>query len=184
MFKGPLETDHEPLSWHAQANASDLVFISYIVFTMRTATLLSLALATLANAATPDQWRGRTIYQVITDRFARTDGSTTYTCNSENRAYCGGTWQGLINHLDYIQGLGISAVYSLCQKLFMWLMWFSSGYPPLPRIFREIPEMATPIMVTGNRICTHSMPTSEQQTTSRLCRQLCINGACTSWSTS
>ncbi|KAL9108003.1 MAG: hypothetical protein Q9227_007218 [Pyrenula ochraceoflavens] len=78
---------------------------------MKATAFLSLALATFANAASPDDWRGRTIYQVITDRFARSDGSTTYTCNSEDRAYCGGTWQGLIQHLDYIQGLGITAVW-------------------------------------------------------------------------
>lgn len=44
----------------------------------------------------------------MTDRFARTDGSTTAACNLND--YCGGTWQGLINHLDYIQGMGFTAV--------------------------------------------------------------------------
>ncbi|TKA60936.1 Alpha-amylase A type-3 [Cryomyces minteri] len=71
----------------------------------------ALALASSALAATPAQWRGRSIYQVLTDRFARADGSTTATCNTGDRVYCGGTYQGIIKQLDYIQGMGFSAVW-------------------------------------------------------------------------
>lgn len=46
----------------------------------------------------------------MTDRFARTDGSTTHACNTTEGLYCGGTWRGMINHLDYIQGMGFDAV--------------------------------------------------------------------------
>ncbi|KAL2868005.1 alpha-amylase [Aspergillus lucknowensis] len=46
----------------------------------------------------------------MTDRFARTDGSTTQACNATEGLYCGGTWRGMINHLDYIQGMGFDAV--------------------------------------------------------------------------
>ncbi|KAL4873278.1 hypothetical protein BDV12DRAFT_182498 [Aspergillus spectabilis] len=46
----------------------------------------------------------------MTDRFARTDGSTTHACNLKEGSYCGGTWRGTINHLDYIQGMGFDAV--------------------------------------------------------------------------
>ncbi|EAU35425.1 hypothetical protein ATEG_03623 [Aspergillus terreus NIH2624] len=46
----------------------------------------------------------------MTDRFARTDGSTTAACNTTAGLYCGGTWRGTINHLDYIQGMGFDAV--------------------------------------------------------------------------
>jgi alpha-amylase len=46
----------------------------------------------------------------MTDRFARTDGSTTYPCNTTAGLYCGGTWRGTINQLDYIQGMGFDAV--------------------------------------------------------------------------
>jgi hypothetical protein len=75
--------------------------------------LLSITLLSVLNvafAATADQWAGRTIYQVITDRFARTDGSTTAVCNTGDRVFCGGSWRGIINKLDYIQGLGADAV--------------------------------------------------------------------------
>ena len=61
-----------------------------------------------ASALTPAQWRAQSIYQVITDRFARTDGSTSAPCDLNK--YCGGTWQGLVNKLDYIQNMGFSAV--------------------------------------------------------------------------
>jgi alpha-amylase len=74
-----------------------------------------LALSHLAYAATPAQWRSKSIYQVLTDRFARTDGSTTATCNTGDRVYCGGTYQGLIKKLDYIQGMGFTAVGVPCS---------------------------------------------------------------------
>lgn len=58
----------------------------------------------------PEQWRDQSIYQIVTDRFARTDGSTTAECNLDIQPYCGGTWQGIIQKLDYIQGMGFTAV--------------------------------------------------------------------------
>jgi alpha-amylase len=38
-----------------------------------------------AIAATPAQWRSQSIYFMLTDRFARTDGSTTAACNTADR---------------------------------------------------------------------------------------------------
>jgi len=70
-----------------------------------------LLLAATATAAPKDQWRPRAIYQVMVDRFARTDNSTTSPCNVTDRAYCGGTWRGLLYHLDYIQGMGLDAIW-------------------------------------------------------------------------
>ncbi|KAJ5669398.1 hypothetical protein N7462_010468 [Penicillium macrosclerotiorum] len=64
-----------------------------------------------AMAATPAQWRSQSIYFMLTDRFARTDGSTTASCDTSAREYCGGTWQGIINQLDYIQGMGFTAIW-------------------------------------------------------------------------
>ncbi|KAF4547884.1 Alpha-amylase A type-1/2-like protein [Elsinoe fawcettii] len=66
-------------------------------------------LASLTTALTGVQWRSQSIYQVIIDRFARTDGSTTAACNINYD--CGGSWRGLINRLDYIQGMGFTAVW-------------------------------------------------------------------------
>ncbi|PQE09253.1 hypothetical protein CJF32_00010703 [Rutstroemia sp. NJR-2017a WRK4] len=62
-------------------------------------------------AATPDQWRERSIYQVFTDRFARTDSTNTTACPSQFYGYCGGTWRGIINKLDYIQDMGFTAIW-------------------------------------------------------------------------
>jgi alpha-amylase len=39
----------------------------------------------------------------MVDRFARTDGSTDASCVLYE--FCNGTWAGLINKLDYIQGM-------------------------------------------------------------------------------
>ncbi|KAF8885592.1 glycoside hydrolase family 13 protein [Infundibulicybe gibba] len=75
-----------------------------------TLALGALLAAPCALAATPDEWRSRTIYQVVTDRFA-TNNDTSATCDSAARKYCGGTWQGIIKHLDYIQGMGFDAVW-------------------------------------------------------------------------
>ncbi|KAJ5532021.1 glycoside hydrolase superfamily [Penicillium frequentans] len=63
-----------------------------------------------ALAASIEQWKTRTVYQTMTDRFARTDGSITAPCNASAGLYCGGTWQGTIDKLDYIQDMGFDAV--------------------------------------------------------------------------
>src|ERR1700735_3854318 len=44
----------------------------------------------------------------MTDRFARTDGSTSAPCDLWH--YCGGTWAGITNKLDYVQSMGFSAI--------------------------------------------------------------------------
>lgn len=77
-------------------------------------TLIFLWLASLlrmASAAQAADWRGRSVYFLLTDRFARTDNSTTAACDVSQRVYCGGTWQGIINHLDYIQNMGFTAIW-------------------------------------------------------------------------
>ncbi|RAH81948.1 alpha-amylase [Aspergillus japonicus CBS 114.51] len=73
--------------------------------------------ATLASwtvrveAASRDQWLGRSVYQIVTDRFARTDNSTTAACDAAQGNYCGGSFRGIINRLDYIQELGFDAIW-------------------------------------------------------------------------
>ncbi|OBT61381.1 hypothetical protein VE03_09244 [Pseudogymnoascus sp. 23342-1-I1] len=59
-------------------------------------------------AKTAAEWRELSIYQVLTDRFATTDGSSP-TCAITD--YCGGTWAGIESQLDYIQGMGFEAVW-------------------------------------------------------------------------
>lgn len=69
---------------------------------LRVAAAASLALSGLASAAGIEEWKSRSIYQVMIDRYARTDGSTDHKC--EAHLFCGGTWAGLAKNLDYIQG--------------------------------------------------------------------------------
>mmetsp|Transcript_6689 Transcript_6689/g.6554 ORF Transcript_6689/g.6554 Transcript_6689/m.6554 type:complete len:270 (-) Transcript_6689:602-1411(-) len=73
---------------------------------------LLLLLATFfssTNAATKDQWRSRTIYQLLTDRFSRGNGDNSPCPNLGN--YCGGTFNGITQNLDYIQNMGFDAIW-------------------------------------------------------------------------
>ncbi|KAF7982410.1 hypothetical protein HWV62_28519 [Athelia sp. TMB] len=66
----------------------------------------------VTEAATASEWRKRTIYQIVTDRFALDNNTgTNVTCDTSLRAYCGGSWRGVIKQLDYIQQLGFDAVW-------------------------------------------------------------------------
>ncbi|KFY18754.1 hypothetical protein V493_08372 [Pseudogymnoascus sp. VKM F-4281 (FW-2241)] len=66
--------------------------------------LTAISFLPIAAAKTAAEWRELSIYQVLTDRFATTDG-TSPSC--EITDYCGGTWKGLENKLDYIQDMGV-----------------------------------------------------------------------------
>ena len=70
--------------------------------------ILSLLCICLAHKS-PEEWKTRTIYQLLTDRFARTDGSSNY-CGDLSK-YCGGTYKGIIDNLDYITGMGFDAIW-------------------------------------------------------------------------
>ena len=55
-----------------------------------------------------EEWKSRTIYQIITDRFAPTKGMS----NCKNlKEYCGGTFKGITKNLDYIKELGFNAIW-------------------------------------------------------------------------
>ena len=55
-----------------------------------------------------EEWKTRVIYQLLTDRFARTNGDQS-GCDVHN--YCGGTFRGIINNLEYITGMGFNAIW-------------------------------------------------------------------------
>jgi alpha-amylase len=48
--------------------------------------------------------------RIVTDRFALPDGSNA-ACDDTMGRYCGGNWRGIINKLDYIQGMGFDAIW-------------------------------------------------------------------------
>ncbi|CEG79821.1 Putative Zinc transporter YKE4 [Rhizopus microsporus] len=56
-----------------------------------------------------NDWSSRVIYQLLTDRFAKTVDDQSPCSNLGN--YCGGSFQGIINHLDYIAGMGFDAIW-------------------------------------------------------------------------
>ena len=69
----------------------------------------SAALLATSSAAQVDEWKKRAVYQVLTDRFA-TENDNAGSCGNLSQ-YCGGTYKGMINHLDYIAGMGFDAIW-------------------------------------------------------------------------
>ena len=69
--------------------------------------LIGLLLASTISCKTKAEWKSRSIYQILTDRFARS--SDTGWCNLSQ--YCGGNYRGLIQKLDYIKGMGFDAIW-------------------------------------------------------------------------
>ena len=53
-------------------------------------------------------WKRKAIYQVITDRFYN---SSEPNCPNWKGTYCGGNWNGLIDKMDYIHGMGFTAIW-------------------------------------------------------------------------
>jgi len=65
------------------------------------------------SSAPADQWVGRAIYQIITDRFALPNGGQD-SCNNgdcQYGNYCGGTFTGIKNNLQYIADMGFDAIW-------------------------------------------------------------------------
>jgi alpha-amylase len=59
-----------------------------------------------------DDWRDEVIYQIMIDRFEDGDPSNNFNVNYLNQAaYHGGDWQGVIDRLDYIETLGVTALW-------------------------------------------------------------------------
>ncbi|GAQ78735.1 alpha-amylase [Klebsormidium nitens] len=54
------------------------------------------------------EWTSRSIYEIVVDRFAP-DQSITLWCGDLSK-YCGGTFAGITDRLDYIQGMGFDAI--------------------------------------------------------------------------
>ncbi|MCS6858565.1 MAG: alpha-amylase family glycosyl hydrolase, partial [Sandaracinaceae bacterium] len=57
-------------------------------------------------------WRTQIIYQLLTDRFANGDASTDFgVVPSALGRYQGGDWQGIIDRMDYLEALGVTAIW-------------------------------------------------------------------------
>ncbi|KAF9653890.1 alpha-amylase [Thelephora ganbajun] len=64
------------------------------------------------TAATAAEWRSRSIYQVLTDRYALPAGADPSACKPEALTWCGGTWNTIRENLDYIQNAGFTAIWT------------------------------------------------------------------------
>ena len=81
--------------------------------------LVSLALSSCVNVdlkmdhqTRVEDWRDEIIYQVVIDRFDDGDPSNNFNVDyRKEAAYHGGDWQGLIDRLDYIETLGVTALW-------------------------------------------------------------------------
>lgn len=71
-----------------------------------------LAVLPHVNSKGADVWKTRSVYHILTDRFAPSKGSPFEgTVCTNLKKYCGGTWKGIEQNLDYIKGMGFDAIW-------------------------------------------------------------------------
>lgn len=57
-------------------------------------------------------WRDQVIYQIVVDRFENGDPANDYNVEPTIPGrYQGGDWQGIIDRLDYLEELGVTALW-------------------------------------------------------------------------
>ena len=76
--------------------------------------VLAVFLVGICSAATTEDWKSRTVYQILIDRFA-IDSETKSPCPGlpaykYGSRLCGGNFKGIQENLDYIQNLGFDAI--------------------------------------------------------------------------
>jgi alpha-amylase len=68
--------------------------------------------AFVTTAQPIEDWRDEVIYQLLVDRFGNGDPSNDYRVRpGELGRFQGGDWQGVIDHLDYLETLGVTALW-------------------------------------------------------------------------
>ncbi len=89
-------------------------------FALATCAALGTSCADVSHEVTTDfkpenhvaEWKDEIIYQVLVDRFADGLESNNYRVNKSHPArYHGGDWKGLADKLDYVQALGVTALW-------------------------------------------------------------------------
>ena len=63
----------------------------------------------VVKGASKSEWKDKVVYQILTDRFD-TAPTTTEPCN-DLTDYCGGTFKGIYNRLEYLKDLGVDAIW-------------------------------------------------------------------------
>jgi len=71
--------------------------------------ILLTVFCTIVLGKNKQEWKSRTIYQLLTDRFYRGNGDTS-PC-PDLKKYCGGTFSGIKKQLPYIKQLGFDAIW-------------------------------------------------------------------------
>jgi alpha-amylase len=99
------------------------------------AVFFAIALAACDGASAPiathvDDWRDQVLYQIVVDRFDNGDPENDAADGIEPEPgdlarMQGGDWQGVIDRLDYLERLGVTA------------LWLSPPYLNVPRTERE-----------------------------------------------
>ena len=59
-------------------------------------------------------WRDEVMYQLMVDRFANGSYANDWRVNPDDQvltSYKGGDWQGVIDQLDYLEDLGVTALW-------------------------------------------------------------------------
>ena len=70
--------------------------------------LLLLSIFSLSlSGHSKEEWRSRSIYMLLTDRFAKNGNQT----DCDLKQFCGGNYKGMIEKLDYIKGMGFDAIW-------------------------------------------------------------------------
>lgn len=80
-----------------------------ILWNSHSAILIVLLLINSAVGADANAWKTRTIYQLVTDRFWRSNGDTR-ECEDLFK-FCGGDFDGIAMQLSYIKDLGFDAIW-------------------------------------------------------------------------
>jgi len=61
-----------------------------------------------------EDWRDEVMYQLMVDRFANGSYANDWRVNPDDQvltSYKGGDWQGVIDQLDYLEELGVTALW-------------------------------------------------------------------------
>lgn len=64
-----------------------------------------------STAIDTSKWHGRSIYFVVTDRFAKSEAGGDVAPKCDGMEWCGGTLRGVQRKLDYIQNMGFDAIW-------------------------------------------------------------------------
>ena len=82
-----------------KVNSIFKIYLIFLVFNL-----------SLCGYHSKEEWKSRSVYQILTDRFATDDRSIT-NCTDLGNSYCGGNYKGIIEQLDYISDMGFDAIW-------------------------------------------------------------------------